>query len=70
MKLGILFFDHEDDRYNIRFDLNNYHGGLHCGQRFEVYMDGKWNRTEITKGKTWYLIGIPTANLSGLLVRI
>lgn len=70
LKLGALFFDQEDGRYNIRFDVNHYHGALHCGERFEVYIDGKWKPTRISMKKTWYLTGIPTSNLSGLLVRI
>ena len=28
---GALVFDERTDRYDIRFDLNSYYGGLHCG---------------------------------------
>ncbi len=30
-KTGALIFDETADRYDIRFDLNDYYGGLHCG---------------------------------------
>ena len=28
---GALVFDERTDRYDIRFDLASYYGGLHCG---------------------------------------
>ena len=30
MKQGALIFDERTDRYDIRFDLADYYGGLHC----------------------------------------
>ena len=35
MKQGALIFDERTDRYDIRFDLADYYGGLHCGQCFD-----------------------------------
>ena len=32
MKQGALIFDERTDRYDIRFDLADYYGGLHCGE--------------------------------------
>ena len=32
MKQGALIFDERSDRYDIRFDLADYYGGLHCGE--------------------------------------
>ena len=29
-KTGALIFDETADRYDIRFDLNDYYGGLKC----------------------------------------
>ena len=29
MKQGALIFDEQTDRYDIRFDLADYYGGLH-----------------------------------------
>ena len=34
MKQGALVFDKQASRYDIRFDLTNYYGGVHCGQTF------------------------------------
>ena len=36
MKQGALIFDEQTDRYDIRFDLADYYGGLHCGETFDV----------------------------------
>ena len=54
MKQGALIFDEQTDRYDIRFDLADYYGGLHCGETFDVMVaaDGgrpalKWPRTGI-----------------------
>ena len=50
MKQGTLIFDEYRDRYDIRFDLNEYYGGLHCGDCLEVFTSGslqEWN-TAIT----------------------
>ena len=30
-KTGALIFDETADRYDIRFDIADYYGGLHCG---------------------------------------
>ena len=34
---GALVFDERTDRYDIRFDLNSYYGGLHCRERQSSY---------------------------------
>lgn len=47
MKQGALFFDETADRYDIRFDLADYYGGLHCGECLEVFTGGKWKPTRI-----------------------
>ena len=31
-KTGALIFDEQTDRYDIRFDIADYYGGLHCGE--------------------------------------
>ena len=41
-KTGALIFDETADRYDIRFDINDYYGGLHCGDCMEVFVRGKW----------------------------
>ena len=47
MKQGALIFDERTDRYDIRFDLADYYGGLHCGQCFDVMVGGRWKPTRI-----------------------
>ena len=55
MKQGALIFDKESGRYNIRFGLNDYYGGLHCGECFDVFAGGKWKptRIEMSTGQEW-----------------
>lgn len=67
---GALVFDERTDRYDIRFDLNSYYGGLHCGECFDVFVRGKWKPTRIGYGDNWYLVGIRAEDLNGLRVRI
>ena len=67
-KTGALIFDETADRYDIRFDVNDYYGGLHCGDCFEVFVRGKWKPTRMEYGDNWYLVGIRAADLSGLLL--
>ncbi len=44
-KTGALIFDEQTDRYDIRFDIADYYGGLHCGECFDVFTGGKWKPT-------------------------
>lgn len=67
---GVLVYNKEMDRIDIRFDLDDYYGGLHCGQCFDVMVGGRWVPTRIEMVSTWYLVGIKTDNLVGLRVRI
>ena len=69
-KTGALIFDEQTDRYDIRFDVNDYYGGLHCGDCMEVFVRGKWKPTRMEYGDNWDLVGIRAADLSGLRVRI
>ena len=70
MKQGTLIFDEQADRYDIRFDISDYYGGLHCGEPFDVLVGGRWRPTRIEMADNWYLVGIRTDDLSGLRVRI
>ena len=70
MKTGTLVRQHGTDRMDIRFSLDSYDGGLHCGETFEVKINGKWVPTRIEMGRSWYLVGINTNDLLGLIVRI
>ncbi|MFR0788473.1 MAG: DUF5348 domain-containing protein [Vescimonas sp.] len=65
-KTGALIFDETADRYDIRFDLNDYYGGLHCGDCLEVFVRGKWKPTRMEYGDNWYLVGVRASDLNGL----
>ena len=52
MKQGTLIFDEYRDRYDIRFDLKDYLGGLYPGDQLEVFAYGKWKKTEIDINKS------------------
>ena len=70
MKQGALTYNEETDRYRIRFNLTSYSSDLHCGQCFEVFVNGHWKPTRIEYGCRWYLIGIENTDLQGLQVRV
>ena len=70
MQIGTLVPQKGTDRMDIRFSLNDYHGGLHCGETFDVKISGRWVPTRIEKGKDWFLVGIKVDDLVGLIVRI
>ena len=67
---GNLFYDKESGRYDIRFGIESYYGGLHCGECFEVKINDVWVpvRSEMDEG--WYLVGLPLKRLDGLTVRM
>ena len=67
--IGTLIFDETADRYDIRFDLADYYGGLHCGDCFDVEMNGDWVPVRIEMDDDWYLVGVPKIRLDGLTVR-
>ena len=67
MKQGALIFDEQADRYDIRFDLADYYGGLHCGETFDVMVGGKWRPTRIEMAEDWYLVGIRADDLACVL---
>lgn len=39
---GTLVYDEESGRYDIRFSLERYYGGLHCGECFDVLIGSRW----------------------------
>ena len=67
---GTLVYDRETDRIDVRFGLEDYYGGLHCGTTMDVNINGKWVPTRIEMGDDWYLVGVKTDSLPGLTVRI
>lgn len=70
MKKGTMIVDRESGRMDIRFGLEEYYGGLHCGECLDVLIDGEWIPTRIEMDDGWYLVGIQTERLAGLTVRI
>ena len=67
---GALVYSRDKGRYDVRFGLDDYYGGLHCGDCMEVFVRGKWKPTRIEYGDNWYLVGIRAEDLNGLRVRI
>ena len=49
---GNLFYDKESGRYDIRFGMESYYGGLHCGECFEVKINDVWVPVRIEWMKT------------------
>ena len=39
---GALFYDKESGRYDIRFGLDSFYGGLHCGACLDLKVDNAW----------------------------
>lgn len=70
-KSGILVYDFEQERYDIKFSHEEYYGGLHCGETLQVLIGTEWKPTRIEMGEDWYLVGISKSiSLQGLKVRI
>ncbi|MEG2259259.1 MAG: DUF5348 domain-containing protein [Oscillospiraceae bacterium] len=67
---GALVYDERTQRMDIRFGCEDYYGGLHCGTTMEVLIGKEWIPTRIEMGEEWYLVGIRTKNITGLIVRI
>ena len=67
---GNLFYDKESGRYDIRFGIESYYGGLHCGECFEVKINDVWVPVRIEMDEDWYLVGLPLKRLDGLTVRM
>lgn len=65
-----LFYDTETGRYDIRFDLESFYGGLHCGECFDVKVKDIWIPVRIEMGDDWYLVGLNVSRLDGLRVRM
>lgn len=73
MKTGTMFYNESNDRMDICFSDGSTHGGLHCGECFDVMIDGEYVPTRIEMGKDWFLVEIGLRGvdaLSGLKVRM
>ena len=47
MKQGVLIYDKEADRMDVRLGLEEYYGGLHCGTCMDVLVGNRWKSTRI-----------------------
>ena len=70
LKQGVLVPQPGTGRLDIRFSPTKYYGGLHCGQTFEVLLNGQWTPTRIEMSEDWYLVGVDEKDLIGRSVRI
>lgn len=70
MKVGVLVRDSESGRMDIRFSLTDYYGGLHCGETLDVKINGKWVPSRMEMANDWFLVGVDTDDIAGLIVRI
>ena len=62
-KKGVLCYDRESGRYDIFLGNGRYYGGLHCGDCFDVEVDGRWIPVRIEMDDDWYLVGVPEIRL-------
>ena len=70
MKQGVIIYSSGNDSVDIRFDIDTFYGGLHCGQCFDVLVHGRWMPTRLEKSDLWYLVGLPPTPLTGIRIRI
>ena len=73
MKQGVLVYDQQSERMDVRFGLEEYSGGLHCGTCMDVKVGNRWKPTRIEYDwgdQGWYLVGVPANSLVGLMVRM
>lgn len=68
-KEGVIVYDSKTERMDIKFDLEDCYGGLHCGECFDVKINDEWVPTRIEFKNNWYLIDVD-ADIIGLKVRI
>lgn len=51
---GVLIISVQTGRMDIRFGLDDFYGGLHCGTHLEVLIDGNWIPTRIEMADDWF----------------
>ena len=71
---GVLVYAFGSGRYDIQFSLEEYYGGLNCGECFDIYINRQWKPVRIEychKDQDWYLVGVSRdIGLQGLKVRV
>ena len=71
MKQGVLIWDAEIERYRVRYSLEEFSAGLHCGEGLEVKIGNRYvpTRIEYEPSLGFYLVGIRTCGLNGIMVK-
>ena len=54
-RIGTLIYDPSMGRFDIRFGIESYYGGLHCGECFDVKVKDAWIPVRIEMDEDWYL---------------
>ena len=70
---GRLGFNCDNDRYGLLVSDLWENNGFHCGQTFQVNVDGEWvdTRMEMRFPNEWYLVDTPySGNLEYVKARI
>jgi len=58
-KVGELFYDLNEKRYTIRYDIETFSTTFHCGDCLEVWYNGRWIDTRFEINNLgWYLVGV------------
>lgn len=73
-KIGWLGYNYENERFGILDKMDLWaDSGLHCGECFEVFINGEWipDRIEMKRDNVWYLVEnkLEGSELEGLKVR-
>ena len=66
---GALFYDKESGRYDIRFGLDSYYGGLHCRDGFEMKVDNACVPVRTEMSDEWFFAELPRMRIAGQIVR-
>ena len=69
-RIGTLIYDPSMGRFDIRFGIESYYGGLHCGECFDGKGKDAGIPVRIEMDGYLYLVGIPKTSLSGRTVRM
>lgn len=67
---GTLVRNEKTGLMEIRLGLEEYSEGLRCGTHIDVLIEGSWIHTRIEMDDDWFLVGIETQKIDGLVVRI
>ena len=52
MRQGVLVHDPKQDRMDVRFGLDEFYGGLHCGQPLDIWLKAAGIRRELRNPRT------------------